>query len=270
MVVSSGQPPESPGLPPPGSLREPQRKKRISSIFGQEKHQPRQQSKPMVAFYLSPKPKDRKRAFLSLQEVTQAFAVYPERPELINKSTLMKIEGKIGREGAAMNMGGREGWLLVMPELEAGVPQANETIRWLIGTIMFLPVRVPAHDWHLTAFHDSFSLYGRPRAYSWDPRDMGSMMFAYPAGPSRDVSLFFTNSYPLTPKYPFFYPVTLHGTRIRRDHGSPGGSYFCYPNASQRNDVQPYARNFWHCFHLTKNKRAHIVHTTSFFYKRAT
>ena len=81
-----------------------------------------------------PKPKDRKKPFLTLKEVTQAFAVYPERPELINKSTLMKIEGKIGNEGAAMNMKGREGWVLVMPELEPGVPQANETIRWLIGT----------------------------------------------------------------------------------------------------------------------------------------
>ncbi|KAF8263900.1 hypothetical protein EI94DRAFT_1703672 [Lactarius quietus] len=121
--------------------------------------------------YLPFLPKDRKKPFLTLQGVTQAFAVYPERPELINKSTLMKIEGKIGRDDAAMNMRGREGWVLVMPELEAGVPQANETIRWLI------------------AFHDSFSLYGRPHAYTWDPRDKASMMFAYPAGPSRD-SLF--------------------------------------------------------------------------------
>jgi CCR4-NOT transcriptional complex subunit CAF120 len=203
----------------------------MSSIFGQEKHQPRQQSKPIVSFYLSSKRKDRMKPLLSLQEVTQAFAVYPERTELINKSTLMKIEGKISRDDAAMNMRGREGWFLVMPELKAGVPQANETIRWLIGTIVSLPVRVPADDWHLTAFHDSFSLYGRPRAYSWDPRVMASMMFAYPVGPSRDVGLLFDYSYTLTPKY-CFYPVTLYGTRIRRDHGSPGGSNFCYPNAS--------------------------------------
>src|SRR5229473_2062627 len=39
-----------------------------------------------------------------------------------------------------------------------------------------------------TAFHDVFSLYGRPRAYSWDPRDDASMMYAYPVGPARDVS----------------------------------------------------------------------------------
>lgn len=187
MTVTSGHQPESPVGPPRAGS--PQRKKRISSIFGREENQPQPTSKrPLVAFFLSPKPKDRKKPFLTLGDVTQAFAVYPERPELINKSTLMKIEGKIGKDNAAMNMRDREGWVLVMPELEPGVPQANETIRWLIGTVMSLSVRVPAHDWHRTAFHDSFSLYGRPKAYSWDPRDVSSMMFAYPAGPSRDVS----------------------------------------------------------------------------------
>ena len=137
MTISSGQSPESSvGPPRPGS---PQRKRRISSLFGREENLPQPQSKrPVAAFFLSPKPKDRKKAFLTLQDVTQAFAVYPERPELINKSTLMKIEGKIGKEDAAMNMRDREGWVLVMPELEAGVPQANETIRWLIGILLCL------------------------------------------------------------------------------------------------------------------------------------
>ena len=48
----------------------------------------------------------------------------------------MKIEGTIGDEEVAMAMRKREGWILVMPELEAGVPQANETIRWLIGMVV--------------------------------------------------------------------------------------------------------------------------------------
>ncbi len=135
MNLSSGQSSDSSASPPlSGSAHDSQRKKRIS-FFGREENQPQLNSdRPVVTFYLSPKPKDRKKPFLTLKEVTQAFAVYPERPELINKSTLMKIEGKIGNEGAAMNMKGREGWVLVMPELEPGVPQANETIRWLIGT----------------------------------------------------------------------------------------------------------------------------------------
>jgi hypothetical protein len=34
------------------------------------------------------------------------------------------------------------------------------------------------------AFHDAFQLYGRPRHYSWDPRDPGSLFFGHPGGPS--------------------------------------------------------------------------------------
>lgn len=175
MVVTSGPTQEASGGPPqPGTPPDPpqtQHKRRIS-FFGRDSNQTQPPPvEPLITFYLSPKPKDRKRPFLSLRDVTQAFAVYPERPELINKSTLMKVEGTIGDEEVAMAMRKRECWILIMPELETGVPQANETIRWLI------------------AIHDAFSLYGRPRAYSWDPRDEASMMYAYPVGPARD-SLF--------------------------------------------------------------------------------
>ena len=41
----------------------------------------------------------------------------------------------------------------------------------------------------IAAIHDAFELYGRPKMYSWDPRDAQSMMFAYPSGPNRDVRL---------------------------------------------------------------------------------
>lgn len=37
------------------------------------------------------------------------------------------------------------------------------------------------------AIHDAFELYGRPKMYSWDPRDSVSMMFAYPIGPEKQV-----------------------------------------------------------------------------------
>lgn len=38
------------------------------------------------------------------------------------------------------------------------------------------------------AIHDAFELYGRPNAWTWDPRDTQSLMFAYPVGAQRDVS----------------------------------------------------------------------------------
>jgi CCR4-NOT transcriptional complex subunit CAF120 len=157
MVATSGPPQEvSGGGPPqPGTPPEPpQHKRRISSLFGRDNNHQYQppSTQPIIAFYLSAKPKDRRRPFLTLRDVTQAFAVYPERPELINKSTLMKIEGTIGDEEIAMGMRKREAWILIMPELETGVPQANETIRWLIGTVVPYSVAIAAHVWQLQPF----------------------------------------------------------------------------------------------------------------------
>jgi CCR4-NOT transcriptional complex subunit CAF120 len=150
MVVTSGPTQEASGGPAqPGTPPDPPQHKRRISFFGRDNNQTQPPSaEPLIAFYLSPKPKDRKRPFLTLREATQAFAVYPERPELINKSTLMKIEGTIGDEEVAMAMRKREGWILIMPELETGVPQANETIRWLIGTVVPYSIAVSTHVWH--------------------------------------------------------------------------------------------------------------------------
>jgi CCR4-NOT transcriptional complex subunit CAF120 len=112
---------QSPGAP---------RKKRLS-IFGSSKE--KEPARSMLALFPSQKPKDRKRPVLSVTAVKQAFAVYPERPELISRSTLMKLEGVIGEDDAAASMKGREGWVLVMPELEGGNTQASEMLKWLIG-----------------------------------------------------------------------------------------------------------------------------------------
>lgn len=68
-----------------------------------------------------------------MTDVSQAFAVYPERPELISRSTLVKVEGLLGDEDTAAGMRGREGWLLVMPELEGGLGQAAEMLKWVVG-----------------------------------------------------------------------------------------------------------------------------------------
>ena len=57
----------------------------------------------------------------------------------------MKIEGTIGDEEVAMAMRKQEGWILIMPELETGVPQANETIRWLIGTVVSYSIAIFTH-----------------------------------------------------------------------------------------------------------------------------
>ena len=137
MVVSASEGGPAPTTPPT------ERKRRISSLFGAPAHVPQPEDTTIlrnanVGFYAGSKGKDRKKPLLTLLGVTQAFAVYPERPELINRSTLLKLEGTLGEEEVAGSMRGREGWVLVMPELEAGFSQAREMLMWLIGVYFLL------------------------------------------------------------------------------------------------------------------------------------
>ncbi|KAI6128981.1 hypothetical protein EDD16DRAFT_29450 [Pisolithus croceorrhizus] len=145
------------------------RRKRMSNLFSRDHQEEPLPPRSLLSLFASPKSKDKKQPLLTLKEVSQAFAVYPERPELINRSTLMKLEGHLGEEEMAGSMRSRQGWLLVMPELEVGNTQPSEMLKWLV------------------AIHDAFALYGRPKTYTWDPRDPISMMFGYPIGPGRDL-----------------------------------------------------------------------------------
>lgn len=162
------------------------KKKRVSNIFSSSPSSTPDgtnavaPSKPVIMIYTSPKPKDRKKApILTISDVSQAFAVYPERPELISKSTLMKIEGLLDDGEMAGLWKGREGWIFIMPEGDGsksqpkvagqGGGQVAEMLKWMV------------------ALHDAFKLYGRPEAWTWDPRDLSSMMYGYPVGPLKDV-----------------------------------------------------------------------------------
>ncbi|KAG5339807.1 hypothetical protein C0989_003488 [Termitomyces sp. Mn162] len=154
------------GVPTPNASLP--RKKRISNLFARD-NAPALPMKPIVSMYASTRPKDKKKALLTFKNITQAFAVYPERPELISRSTLIKVEGTFGDEELAAGMKDCEGWVLVMPDSEAGVGQPEEMLKWII------------------AIHDAFEMYGRPDCWTWDPRDPASLMFAYPVGPSKDL-----------------------------------------------------------------------------------
>ncbi|SJL09702.1 uncharacterized protein ARMOST_13083 [Armillaria ostoyae] len=157
-----------PGSPP--TLGVAARKKRMSNLFAREASPQRSgPSKASFTMFASQKVKDKKKALLTMTDITQAFAVYPERPELISRSTLIKVEGHIGIEDTAAGMRNREGWVLVMPELEPEMSQATEMLKWV------------------EAFHDAFALYGRPQSWVWDPRSPTSLMFAYPVGPQKDL-----------------------------------------------------------------------------------
>lgn len=109
------------------------RKRRVSALFGSGEKKEQAPARPLLTLHASPKPKDKKKALLTMHGVKQAFAVYPERPELISRSTLLKVEGIFGEEDAAGLMKRHEGWLLVMPELEGSNTQASEMLKWLLG-----------------------------------------------------------------------------------------------------------------------------------------
>ena len=108
------QPGQRPGHPP--------KKKRLSSLFTRDHSPPRvpTQAKPTIQFFLSNKQKEMRRALLTIKDVSQAFAVYPERPDLIEQASLLKLEGLLGDEEAAGTMRNREGWVLIMPESDPG------------------------------------------------------------------------------------------------------------------------------------------------------
>ena len=145
-----------------------------------------------ITLFLSNKGKDRKKPFLTIRNVTQAFAVYPERPELINASTLLKVEGLIGDEDAAGTMKSREGLIFIMPETEPGKLGSKEMLRWITGEFSSIVLHVGVEMFLVAVVHDAFGLYGRdPQrgGYTWDPRDPVSLMFSYPVGPLRDVGL---------------------------------------------------------------------------------
>jgi len=164
------------------------RKRRVSNIFSSSPSTPNNgssvslPSKSFVSIYASPKPKDRKKALLTITDVSQVFAVYPERPEMISKSTLMKIEGSFDKSEMAGSFNGTEGWAFLMPEGEKGNEKGNEKPHPGAGGGLVAEML----KW-IVALHDAFRLYGRPGAWTWDPRDPISLMYGYPVGTMKEV-----------------------------------------------------------------------------------
>jgi CCR4-NOT transcriptional complex subunit CAF120 len=86
----------------------------------------------MLQIFMSNRPKDKRAPVLTMRDITQAFAVYPERPEMMTVSTLMKLEGLLGDEAAAGGMRSREAWIMVMPETDGKMP-STEMLKWVMG-----------------------------------------------------------------------------------------------------------------------------------------
>lgn len=154
---------------------------RRHSLFSLNKHEEVQEPNtgvPMASFYQQPRTsKNRTTSLpvLTLTNVTQTYAVFPERVEVIVQSNLMKAVGRISGELVTIEGGLRDsGWALIMPEPVADDPAAPQP-----------PTPVATMLRWVTAFHDAFRLHGRPQGYSWDRQDPKSLVFGYPNGEFR-------------------------------------------------------------------------------------
>ena len=138
MVVSAGLGGHSHDNGSVSSMEKPihaTKKNRLSALFNRDHSPPRgpATARPTIQFFISNKQKDMKRALLTVRDVTQAFAVYPERPDLIDQSSLLKVEGSLGDEEAAGSLRNAEGWVLLIPEPDGNRQPANEMRKILIG-----------------------------------------------------------------------------------------------------------------------------------------
>jgi CCR4-NOT transcriptional complex subunit CAF120 len=104
------------------------KKRGISGLFSPDK--PTVES--IISLY-NGQPGKYSRPVFKFKAVTQAFAVYPNQPELISSRTLIKLQGTYHEEGVLFlsGPGEYESQMLLMPDLEGGGIQ--EMLRWLIG-----------------------------------------------------------------------------------------------------------------------------------------
>ena len=125
---------------------------------------------PAVAFFYESK--KAKKPFASLWHVRHVFAVYPSCVDLVESSSLFKVEGCLPQctINSATHRPRQTGWVMFMPEAKVSQPRGEnaEMMKWII------------------AFMDAFHLYGRPNSFAWDARDPESPFFAYPIGPFKD------------------------------------------------------------------------------------
>ncbi|KAK9461946.1 uncharacterized protein V1516DRAFT_623028, partial [Lipomyces oligophaga] len=121
-----------------------------------------------IDFYESEKAKQKKQKPLATITAAKAsYAVYPESSQLINNSTLFKIEGTVTIDSTdSSSSAPRDGFIFVMPEPHAAVYGFETLIRFLIPTL------------------DAFHLYGRPTRFNGDKSDLRSIMFGLPDPPS--------------------------------------------------------------------------------------
>ncbi|GAA6054229.1 hypothetical protein JCM3770_001402 [Rhodotorula araucariae] len=182
VVRGSNVPSRASVLGRPGAAPAEEKKSRRTSLlsFGNKKEKkdeiavedlPGGGTLSTLAFF-DRKPAKKEQPLCVAQHVYYAAAIYPDHDALLESSTMFKVEGSFlsaadGWNSTGYGVGGRaekQGHAYLM--LEEG--SSMDMLYWIVGIA------------------DAFKLYGRPRQFSFDPRDPNSLYFALPIGPQRD------------------------------------------------------------------------------------
>ncbi|KAI8146745.1 hypothetical protein BJV82DRAFT_576268 [Fennellomyces sp. T-0311] len=106
-----------------------------------------------LMFYES---KKAKHPIMTLVNVTQAYTVYPETPQLIDMVTLLKVDGRVPGEDEPQDM---DPSLANTTSVLLMTSSTIELVQWLVGVF------------------DAFKLYGRPSGLIRDPTNPGALNF---------------------------------------------------------------------------------------------
>lgn len=136
--------------------------KRCYAVIEPSKVKKKSIDKGRILFYENEK-KHKKSLMAIISTANFVYAVYPKNHNLIDQSTMIKLDCKIQFE---KNDDAKECSVFIMPEQHSAVPGYDTLIRFIVPVM------------------DSFALYGRPmklKAYKSDPE---SLLFALPVLPN--------------------------------------------------------------------------------------
>lgn len=134
--------------------------KRCFAVISQTKS--KKQPLGQINFYESDKKLKKANIMATVTKAKALYAVYPSSNQLIDSSTLVKIEGSIvfGKKEEP-----QESNIFIMLEKHHAVPSYDTVIRFLIPAM------------------NAFELYGRPNKLSSDKQDLSSLLFGLPILP---------------------------------------------------------------------------------------
>lgn len=113
-----------------------------------------------IRFYDSKKVGKKTRPIATVKDAYSCYAIYPQSKQLIDQSTLVKVEGKITVHSKPEQT--TEGFVFIMPESRPAISGFEIMLQFLFPVF------------------DTFSLYGRPNKLIADVLDTRGLMFAMP------------------------------------------------------------------------------------------